>query len=69
MSQTGTSATTSYVGTELSAAIQPSRGEGSINAGLVVETNHDLGFFTDTALVGLGNTSGLRLDAGVRYRF
>jgi hypothetical protein len=36
---------------------------------LMVETSHDLGFFTDAALVGLGNTSGVKLDAGVRYRF
>ena len=49
--------------------VKPSRGEGSVDAGLVVETNHDLGFFTDAAVVGLGNTSGVKLDAGVRYRF
>jgi autotransporter-associated beta strand protein len=49
--------------------VKPSRGEGSIDAGLVLETNHDLGFYTNAAVVGIGNTSGVKLDAGVRYRF
>jgi autotransporter-associated beta strand protein len=49
--------------------VKPSRGEGSVDAGLTVETSHDLGFFTDAAVVGLGNTSGVKLDAGMRYRF
>jgi fibronectin-binding autotransporter adhesin len=49
--------------------VKPSRGEGSVDAGLTVETSHDLGFFTDAAVVGIGNVSGVKLDAGVRYRF
>lgn len=49
--------------------VKPSRGEGSVDAGLVLETSHDLGFFTNAAVVGIGNTSGVKLDAGVRYRF
>ena len=49
--------------------VKPSRGEGSVDAGLLLETNHDLGFYTNAAVVGIGNTSGVKLDAGVRYRF
>lgn len=49
--------------------VKPSRGEGSVDAGLVLETSHNLGFFTNAAVVGLGNTSGVKLDAGMRFRF
>ena len=49
--------------------VKPSRGEGSVDAGLMVETSHDLGFYSNAAVVGIGNTSGVKLDAGVRYRF
>ena len=48
---------------------KPSRGEASLDAGLVLETSHDLGFYTNAAVDGLGNSSGVKLDAGVRYRF
>jgi len=49
--------------------VKPSRGEGSVDAGLLVETSHDLGFYSNAAVEGIGNTSGVKLDAGVRYRF
>lgn len=46
-----------------------SRGQASVDAGLVVETSHSVGFYTNADLVGLGNTTGVKLDAGFRYRF
>lgn len=49
--------------------VKPSRGEASLDAGLVLETSHDLGFYTNAAVDGLGNSSGVKLDAGMRYRF
>jgi len=49
--------------------VKPSRGEASLDAGLVLETSHNLGFYTNAAVDGLGNSSGVKLDAGVRYRF
>jgi len=49
--------------------VKPSRGEGSVDAGLLLETSHDLGFYSNAAVEGIGNTSGVKLDAGMRYRF
>ena len=41
----------------------------TVDAGLLLETSPDLGFYRNAAVEGIGNTSGVKLDAGMRYRF
>jgi outer membrane autotransporter protein len=49
--------------------ISPSRSEIIADAGVNIETSRDLGYYADVGVIRSGPTNGMRLDAGVRYRF